>query len=148
MISPALRDIFVSVGSALVLPPEVLAAIAWRESCFGKNLDPKGFGDHGFGYGIMQVDRRHHQLVGEPSSVEHVTQAATILRDMLNAVSRAHPSWSKADQLRGAIAAYNVGPGNVRTVERMDVGTTGNNYSADVLAKAAIVRPRFAAVGA
>jgi soluble lytic murein transglycosylase-like protein len=148
MISSELRDIFVSVGSALLLPPEVLAAIAWRESCFGRTLDARGFGDNGNGYGIMQVDRRAHQIMGGPASVEHVTQAATILRDMLNIVSREHPDWSKADRLRGAVAAYNAGPGNVRTLERMDIGTTGNNYSADVLVKAAIVRPRFAAAGA
>jgi soluble lytic murein transglycosylase-like protein len=147
MISPELKDIFVSVGSALILPPELLAAIAWRESCFGKNLDADGFGDNGNGYGIMQVDRRSHQLVGGPASIEHVTQAATILRDMLNIVSRDHADWTHAEQLRGAVAAYNSGPGNVRTIAGMDIGTTGNNYSADVITKSQIVKPQFVRVG-
>ena len=136
MIPKYLIPIFKSVGSALMLPPEILAGIASRESCFGATLDDKGYGDHGNGYGIMQVDKRHHIIVGAPDSIEHVTQAATILRDMLNIISRQHPTWQKKDQLRGAVAAYNAGPGNVRTIAYMDSGTTGNNYSADVLKRA------------
>lgn len=75
-------------------------------------------------------------LVGAPDSIEHVTQASHILNDMRNAISREHPDWSKADKLRGAIAAYNSGPENIKTIAGMDVGTTGNNYSADVLNRA------------
>ena len=138
-----LLQIFMSVGSALMLPPELLAAVAWRESCFGATLDAKGYGDNGNGYGIMQVDRRSHMLVGAPDSVEHITQASHILRDMLNIISRKHPDWLKTDQLRGAIASYNVGPDNVKTIEHMDVGTTGGNYSADVIAKASILKQQF-----
>ena len=136
MIPKNLIPIFKSVGSALMFPPEILAGIASRESCFGAMLDAKGYGDHGNGYGIMQVDRRSHMLVGAPDSIEHVTQAAHILNDMRNAISKQHSTWSKSDQLRGAIAAYNAGPDNIKTIDHMDIGTTGNNYSADVLQRA------------
>jgi len=143
MIPKQLIPIFKSVGSALNFPPEILAAIAWRESCFGSTLDSKGYGDHGNGYGIMQVDRRSHMLVGAPDSIEHITQAAHVLNDMRNAVSRKHPDWTKNDQLRGAIAAYNAGPGNINTVAHMDEGTTENNYSADVLNKSRLLKKYF-----
>ncbi len=36
----------------------------------------------------------------------------------------------------GGISAYNAGVKNVRTYERMDVGTTGGDYSNDVVARA------------
>ena len=143
MIPKHLIPTFESVGSALNFPPEILAGIAWRESCFGATLDHNGYGDHGNGYGIMQVDRRSHMLVGKPDSIEHVTQGAHILNDMRNAISKKHPDWSKADQLSGSIAAYNVGPDNIRTVDHMDSGTTENNYSADVLNKARMLKEYF-----
>jgi len=36
----------------------------------------------------------------------------------------------------GGIAAYNMGDGNVRSIENMDVGSTGGDYSNDVAARA------------
>lgn len=36
----------------------------------------------------------------------------------------------------GGISAYNAGVGNVRTYEGMDIGTTGNDYANDVVARA------------
>ena len=36
----------------------------------------------------------------------------------------------------GAVAAYNFGTDDVWTWERLDVGTTGNDYSNDVMARA------------
>ena len=36
----------------------------------------------------------------------------------------------------GAVAAYNFGTGNVVTWGNLDVGTTGNDYSNDVMARA------------
>lgn len=36
----------------------------------------------------------------------------------------------------GGISAYNGGPGNVRTYELMDKGTSGDDYANDVVARA------------
>ncbi len=129
-------EVFVKIASAKGLPPALLAAIASRESRGGNILDENGCGDHGNGFGIMQVDKRYHKTTGGPASEEHITQAAGILKDMLNTIKKKHPKWTAAQQLKGAVAAYNSGTGNVQTLERMDVGTTGNDYSADVWARA------------
>ncbi len=36
----------------------------------------------------------------------------------------------------GGISAYNAGAKNVQTYERMDIGTTGDDYANDVVARA------------
>ena len=118
------------------VPPAVLAAIASRESRAGAALDRNGTGDHGNGFGVMQVDKRYHTPAGGPYSQEHINQAAGILRRYLDEVKAKHPSWPPEQQMRGAIAAYNSGVSNVQTISGMDRGTTGNDYSNDVWARA------------
>ena len=46
------------------------------------------------------------------------------------------PDWPEEQLLKGAVAAYNVGVSNIKTIDGMDVGTTHDDYSADVLARA------------
>ncbi|MFL5357562.1 peptidoglycan-binding protein [Archangium sp.] len=136
-------DEFAAAGKKYNLPPALLAAIASRESRGGSALDSRGFGDHGNGFGLMQVDKRFHTLKGGPFSAAHVDQAAGILKSYLNQVKSNHPSWPPEQQLRGAVAAYNSGVGNVQTIKNMDVGTTGNDYSNDVWARAQALAPHF-----
>jgi hypothetical protein len=125
------------------LPPALLAAIMSRESRAGAALDRSGHGDGGNGYGLMQIDHRYHSAKGGPYSAEHIDQAAGILKGMLNTVKKNHPDWPPVQQLRGAVAAYNSGTGNVQTIKNMDVGTTGNDYSNDVWARAQALAPHF-----
>ena len=127
---------FVDVGAETGLPPALLAAIASRESRGGNALDRNGYGDHGNGFGLMQVDKRYHELAGSARSPEHIAQAAGILKGYFEQVKQKFPRWSEAQQLRGAVAAYNFGPNNVRSLARLDIGSTGNDYSADVWARA------------
>lgn len=134
---------FAAAGKKYGVPPALLAAIASRESRGGSALDSHGNGDGGNGYGLMQVDRRSHTPVGGPFSQANINQGASILKGMLNQVKASHPGWSAAQQLRGAVAAYNSGAGNVQTVKGMDVGTTGNDYSNDVWARAQQLAPHF-----
>jgi len=129
------------------VPPALLAAIASRESRAGSALDSRGFGDHGNGFGLMQVDKRYHSPKGGPFSAGHIDQAAGILKSYLNQVKANHPSWPPEQQLRGAVAAYNSGVSNVRTIKNMDVGTTGNDYSNDVWARAQELAPHFGGKG-
>ena len=131
----ALKDAFVLSGKTFDVPPALLAAIASRESRCGNVLAADGTGDQGNGFGIMQVDKRFHQVVGGPRSQAHINQATDILVNFRQQVQKKHPSWADEDVLKGALVAYNSGLRNVQTIARMDSGTTGNDYGADVLAR-------------
>ncbi|XP_076878581.1 lysozyme g-like isoform X2 [Brachyhypopomus gauderio] len=129
------KSIIIKVGRANQMDPAVIAAIISRESRAGAAL-VDGWGDHGNGFGLMQVDKRHHTPRGAWNSEEHLTQGTQILTDSIKAIQKKFPSWSKEHQFKGGISAYNAGVGNVRTYERMDFGTTGGDYSNDVVARA------------
>ncbi|XP_076804457.1 lysozyme g-like [Clavelina lepadiformis] len=62
------------------------------------------------------------------------------LADNLERVKAKHTDWSPEQQLQVSIAAYNYGPGNVRTWENLDIGTTSNDYSNDVMTRARFYR--------
>ncbi|KAI4883969.1 hypothetical protein NFI96_026381 [Prochilodus magdalenae] len=129
------KDIITKVGRAKQMDPAVIAAIISRESRAGAAL-VDGWGDHGNGFGLMQVDKRYHTPRGAWDSEEHVTQGTEILIDSILAIQKKFKDWPKEHQFKGGISAYNAGVKNVRTYERMDIGTTGNDYSNDVVARA------------
>ncbi len=136
-------DEFAAAGKKYNLPPALLAAIASRESRGGSALDSRGTGDGGNGFGLMQVDKRYHSPKGGPFSAGHIDQAAGILSSYHKQIKAKHPDWSPEQQLRGAVAAYNSGVGNVQTIKNMDKGTTGDDYSTDVWARAQELAPSF-----
>uniref|UniRef100_A0A8C3KGZ9 Lysozyme g n=1 Tax=Calidris pygmaea TaxID=425635 RepID=A0A8C3KGZ9_9CHAR len=84
----------------------------------------------------FQVDKRYHKIVGSWDSEEHLAQGTDILCEMIKAIEKKFPTWTKEQQLKGGISAYNAGPKNVQTYDRMDVGTTHNDYANDVVARA------------
>ncbi|KAI4893763.1 hypothetical protein NFI96_033958, partial [Prochilodus magdalenae] len=129
------KNIIIKVGKAKQMDAAVIAGIISRESRAGAVLT-NGWGDHGNGFGLMQVDKRHHTPKGAWNSEEHVTQGTDILIDFIKQIQRKFPTWPKEHQFKGGISAYNAGVGNVRTYERMDIGTTGDDYSNDVVARA------------
>lgn len=134
----AIADRFMQASHDFDLPPALLAAIASRESRIGLLLDRDGWGDFGNAFGIMQIDKRHHIVLGrpDPRSVLHIQQAADILQAYFVRIKKIHPQWPMVRQLQGAVAAYNVGVKNVRTLAGMDRGTTHDDYSNDVWARA------------
>ena len=135
---------FLTVAQKYDLPPALLAAIASRESHGGKALDAEGWGDNKNAFGMMQVDRNYHGIaLGDPCGREHVDQATSVLKGMLKEVTKKHSDWPEEQQLRGAVAAYNCGAKNIWTTEHMDEGTTGNDYSNDVWARAQFLAPYF-----
>lgn len=132
-----LREKFITAGQQFNIPPALLAAIASRESRGGSAL-VNGFGDQGNGFGVMQVDKRHHVLEGtnDPFGLAHITQATGILRNSIDQVAHNHPDWPLERQMQGGVSGYNQGPGKIKTLDRMDLGSTGNDYSNDVWARA------------
>ncbi|NWX10429.1 LYG protein, partial [Caloenas nicobarica] len=123
------------VGEKLCVEPAVIAGIISRESHAGKILK-NGWGDRGNGFGLMQVDKNSHRPVGQWNSETHLMQGTNILISMIRTIQRKFPRWTKDQQLKGGISAYNAGARNVQTYDRMDIGTTHNDYSNDVVARA------------
>lgn len=129
--------LFLTAAMEYEVPPALLMAIASRETRGGTALDSEGYSKYdGQGFGLMQVDKNHHTPEGGAFSIEHVRQAASILRGMLDNVSDKFPDWSDSQKLQGAVAAYNKGSGRVRSWGGLDRNTTGGDYSSDVWTRA------------
>lgn len=133
----AIADRFCTAATKFGVPAAVLAAIASRESRCGNVLD-NGWGDNDNAFGVMQVDKNYHRVQGtpDPKSLEHIEQATGIFADCLEQVEQKHPDWEAPYILKGAAVAYNAGIGTVQTKAGMDIGTTGNDYGSDVMARA------------
>ncbi|CAN2391672.1 peptidoglycan metabolic process, partial [Pristimantis euphronides] len=124
-----------SVCSKLRMDPAVVAGIISRESRAGSALK-NGWGDNGNAFGLMQVDKRSHKIVGAWNSEQHITQGIEILISMYNIIKKKFPSASKEMCLKGAIAAYNTGPGRVNSLSNVDAQTYARDYANDVCGRA------------
>lgn len=134
----AVADLLCNAAAKFGVPPAVVAALASRESRCGNVLDADGYGDRGNAFGILQVDKRFHTLEGtsDPRSLQHIEQAVGIFVDYLEQVEKKHPSWEDEYLLKGGIVAYNAGVSTVKTKAGVDIGSTGNDYGSDVIARA------------
>ena len=129
---------FLTAAARFGIPAALLAGTASRESRASNVLDEHGWSSDGNGFGILQVDKNFHTILGSesPISQAHIEQATGILAANIDAVQAAHPDWDDVYVLKGAVAAYNFGASNVKTINSMDIGTTGDDYSSDVIARA------------
>ncbi|NP_001088153.1 lysozyme G-like 2 S homeolog precursor [Xenopus laevis] len=134
------KSIIQSVSQKKGMDAALIAGIISRESRAG-NVLVNGWGDHGNAFGLMQVDKRFHTVTGAWNSEEHVTQGTDILIGMFDSIRRKFPTWSTEQHLKGAIAAYNAGPGNVISLD-VDTRTTGKDYANDVVARAKFYKKR------
>ena len=141
-LSPERFNSIKKVAQKLKVPAAIIAALASRESHIGAILgkfgnDP-GWGDNNHGWGILQVDKRHHTILGrdDPYSQAHVEQAIGIFSNYRDQVEKKHPDWPDEQVLKGACVAYNSGVSNVSTIAGMNRGTTHNDYGDDVIARA------------
>ncbi|KAM4702017.1 uncharacterized protein O3C94_002943 [Discoglossus pictus] len=123
-----------AVASRHGVDPALVAGIMSRETR-GGGFHSDGWGDHGNAFGLMQVDKRYHAPCGAWDSEEHIEQGTKILRDMTETIGNKFPHWTPEQRLKGGIAAYNMGPGNIHN-DDVDRNTTGGDYSNDVLARA------------
>ncbi|XP_040192290.1 lysozyme g-like isoform X1 [Rana temporaria] len=124
-----------SVAKQKNTDPSIIAGIMSRESRGGSVLKD-GWGDHNNGFGLMQVDKRYHTPKGTWYSETHIAQAVDIFNSTYNQIEKKFPGQPKEGLLKGAIAGYNTGAGNVRDLNNVDQCTTGNDYGNDVVARA------------
>ncbi|KGL91748.1 Lysozyme g, partial [Charadrius vociferus] len=129
------KTLIKKVGEKLCVEPALIAGIISRESHAGTVLK-NGWGDNGNGFGLMQVDKNSHKPVGQWNSETHLMQGTKILITMIKTIQGKFPRWTKDQQLKGGVSAYNAGPRNVQSYDRMDIGTTHDDYSNDVVARA------------
>lgn len=127
------------------LPPALILGWMSRESGLGLYLRPDGYSKFdGYGYGLLQVDRRYHHPTGDPFGAPSCEQAiGDVFASMLRGVKQRHPGWTHDEQIVGALVDYNSGPGNAQTRPNsaagwaaMDGGTANDDYSRDVWARA------------
>nr|AFQ35958.1 goose-type lysozyme 1 [Mytilus galloprovincialis] len=140
------KSCYLKAAANNCIHPAVIAGIASRESRAGKMLySTNGWGDHHHAYGIMQCDVRVDPLHPYNKnctsflwySCDHINAMTKyVLVPYIEAVKQKLPSWSDAQALQGGVAAYNFGVRNVRTWDKLDIGTTHNDYSNDVIAQA------------
>ncbi|XP_075034161.1 lysozyme g-like [Mixophyes fleayi] len=117
------------------IDPVIIAAIISRESRAGDILI-NGWGHDGNTFGLMQVCLTYHEKVGEWNSAEHIEQATGILQYSIQEIQNNFPQWSREQQLKGGIAAYNCGDMNVDSYNEVDKKTVSGDYSNDVVARA------------
>jgi hypothetical protein len=109
------------------LPSKMLSAVGSRETNLTNEV-----GDGGHGHGVWQLDNRSHVILpGFDQDVKaQCVVAASMLKGLLN-------QFGGND--RAALAAYNAGANtvsyNLTHGLNVDIGTAGNDYSADTAAR-------------
>lgn len=132
-----LRNKFEQAGKIYGIPVEILAGIASRESRAGKHLNALGYDKTKKSFGVMQINERYHKRRGKkPDDQAHINQAAEILSKNKKEIDKKFPKWTEEQRMQAAVAAYNFGVSNVKTWKGLDQGTTGNDYSTDVMSRA------------
>lgn len=123
--------------------PAILAAVALKESggVGGKlQLCEQGvtWGDKTCsGAGMFQIDLYKHQDVSKEQALDvsfAALYAAQMLKDNMTTLESRYPAFTGDVLLQATFAAYNSGIGNIHgNPDKIDTGTTGNNYGANVL---------------
>lgn len=105
------------LGAKHDVPPALLLAMMSQESSFGRDLKGDGYSKKdGFGYGLLQVDRRYHEPSGgDPFGEEGAEQGVVIFKQSQSAVDKSHPSWTSSEKLAASLVEYNAGPGSATT---------------------------------
>lgn len=129
---------FTEAANRYGLDEELLMGIASRETHMGRLLK-NSLGDRGFGFGIMQIDKRFYpEFTSRVRPNDHranIMKGAEIFAEELRRFD---------GNVQAALAAYNAGPGNVQAaIDRgldPDTPTTGGDYGKDVLDRVKAIR--------
>jgi hypothetical protein len=148
-------------------PTELLIAVGSRET----NLDPKYLkvaGDHGNGYGLMQVDKRYFpewvKSGNWRDARDGILKGASVLSQKRKQILESRgrtltvnfstggsrqfvmPEFEGEELKKVFVASYNSGmaaPYHVSRGRDCDYGTTGQNYSKDVLERAQFFKSKL-----
>ncbi|XP_075056253.1 lysozyme g-like [Mixophyes fleayi] len=132
-----------SVAEDTDMDPAIIAGIISRESRAGNVLGSDFWDAEHLAFGLMQVDRRHHQIcAGAGDSEEHISQGTKILCAIFDDVEKKFPTWTTEQHMKGAIAAYNQGYHKIKNFATVDSHTTFQDYSNDVVARAKYFKRR------
>merc|ERR1739844_799242 len=133
------KSIFIRVGQKMGIDPAIIAGIISKTSRAGKTLNSDHWGYTHKSFGLMQInvakDGGNHKIRGAWNSEEHITQGTEILVRFIRAIQKKFPCWSKENQLKAGIMAFNSGPGNVHTCMAVDFNHFGD-FGNDVVARA------------
>ncbi|XP_026225031.1 butyrophilin-like protein 3 isoform X2 [Anabas testudineus] len=133
------KEKLVTVGNNLGIHPALIAGIISRQSRFGAELEVNGYGKgDGNCFGLMQINKHYHIVKGGPYSEEHLDQGVTFLIQHIKTMERKHPSRTKEQQLKGALACYIAGEEKVLPLsyEDLDSVTPRGDFANDVVARA------------
>jgi len=143
------QELAKKIGEKHNIPPAM--ALAWmnRESAYGEFLDSSGYSKFdGQGFGLFQVDKRHHTPVGGPADWNHIDQAMGIYKDGVAEIKANNPGWTEEEYMAAGLVGFNSGPSNARTRPssaaawaQLDDGTAhiadpNGDYSRDIWAEA------------
>ena len=129
------------------LQPCIIAGLGSRESHWGlalKPVGPEGTGDGGSGHGLMQIDKRWHTEFIESGKWkdpgENILYGCSLLAQNRALAQRRMPKvYNDRVFLKIILASYNTGFNRALEGLRegdIDLFTTGENYSTDVLSRA------------
>ncbi|MCP4440356.1 MAG: hypothetical protein GY810_15530 [Aureispira sp.] len=122
----------------------------------GLDDNEKIWGDHGYGYGLMQFDVRYHpvKIIGFLGHKDPVARAnaviersAELMAKNMADVRKNRPNWSEDEVLMTALAMYNGGADYRQKghsgympdkfdLNKVDESTTGDDYAQDTIARA------------
>ncbi|XP_062389593.1 lysozyme g-like [Sardina pilchardus] len=136
------KDTIIKVGRDTGVDPAVIAAVISRASRGGSEyVLVNGWSANGDMFGLMQIAKQWHTLRGDWDSEEHIKQGTGILTYSIGIIQNKFPKWTKEEQLKGGLAAYNAGAQNVHDeYEKVDENTSAKDYSNDVVARAKYYR--------
>lgn len=128
-----LLNLFQKIGRQTGLPPDLLLAVASRESALGTDpyyMKHGGIGRDGISTGIMQINRLAYPQINSwnpRDDKRFIALAANIIKNNLN----------RFGDIRYALDAYNAGASAVQHAlvsgSDPDSVTTGGDYGTDVL---------------
>ncbi|XP_076118748.1 lysozyme G-like [Alosa pseudoharengus] len=135
------KDTMIKVGRDTGVDPAVIAAVISRASRGGSEyVLVNGWSANGDMFGLMQIAKQWHKPMGDWDSEEHIKQGTGILTYSIGIIQNKFPKWTKEQQLKGGLAAYNAGAQNVHQYESVDEKTSAKDYSNDVVARAQFYR--------